>query len=71
MIPTPTRTRLTALLAAAIALAVQAPLWAQPLPDNIARAPQGSDWIHYVVSIVLVIVVGIPSFMSAKRSHQD
>lgn len=36
--------------------------------------PLGSDsqgWIAVVMAVVLIVAVGVGSFMSAKRTHQD
>lgn len=61
MTPTPLLSSLVAILAIASPALAQAP----------SKAPEGNAWITVVIAIVLVIAVGVASFMGSKRTHQD
>jgi flagellar basal body-associated protein FliL len=61
MKPAPLLSSLVALLWVASPALAQAP----------SKAPEGNAWIAVVIAIVLVIAVGVASFMSSKRTHQD
>jgi hypothetical protein len=78
--------RLTRPLLACVALVIQAPLLLAQAPapaappaaapaaapaQAIPPAPAGQGWLAVVAAVVLIVAVGVASFMSAKRTHQD
>ncbi len=42
------------------------------LAEEVARLKQGNQgWISVVIAIVLIVGVGVGSFINPKRSHRD
>jgi len=39
--------------------------------DDVASAPASRVWVGSVLTLLLVIAIAIPAFMSSKRGHQD
>lgn len=39
--------------------------------QDIPPAPEKSMWLADLIAILLVVCVGVVSFMSSKRGHQD
>lgn len=62
------------LIPAVALLLTTAPLWAQEKKEEetFQRAPSTKhEGIAAGVAIVLIIVIGVASFISSKRSHRD
>jgi len=63
--------RTVATFAAALALlASAAPALAQRA-DEVAELTESDRWIAVVAALVLIAAVGVASFLSSRRGHQD
>lgn len=38
---------------------------------DLGKLDSGSTWIGMVIALVLALCIGVGSFMSPRRSHQD
>ena len=41
------------------------------LAQDVPKAPETEGWVVVLISMVLIVAVGVASFMSSKRGHQD
>ena len=41
------------------------------LQETVDKAPESAPWLSILLAMALIVAVGVGSFKSSKRGHQD